>query len=151
MKNKFINLAIKQALIGLKKKEVPVGAVIVDNENNIISKAHNLVEKKNDPSCHAEMLAIKKALKVTGERYLQNCSIWVTLEPCIMCSGVILQTRIKRLYFGAEDKKMGSVENGLRVFYNQNLNHKVEIYHGFQEDKVKQIMSSFFKNLRSKN
>ena len=150
MKNKFINLAIREAIRGFRKNEVPVGAVVVDQNGNVVSQAHNLVESKNDPTCHAEVLAIKNAIKITGKRYLNDCSIWVTLEPCILCSALILKTRIKRLYFGAEDKKMGSVENGLKIFYSKYINHKVEVYYGFKEEIITKMMKRFFQNLRVK-
>ncbi len=148
MVKKFINLAIREALIGYKKNEVPVGAVIVDENNQVISKAHNLVETKNSPFYHAEILVIQEALKVTGRRYLNNCSIWVTLEPCVMCSGYILQSRLKYLYFGIEDKKRGSVENGLQIFYNEHVKSDIEIYFGFEEKRIERIMKKFFVNIR---
>ena len=111
-----MSLAIKQAIKARNKNEVPVGAIIVDGCGNVIAKAHNLVETRNDPTCHAEKLVIEKALKITGQRFLNDCDIWVTLEPCVMCAGLIKQTRIRRLYYGAEDKKGGAVDNGVRVF-----------------------------------
>ena len=144
MLKEFMNLAIREAIIAYKKNEVPVGAVIVDENNNVISKAHNLVETYNNPTFHAEVLAINRALKITGRRYLNNCSIWVTLEPCLMCSGYILQSRLNYLYFGLEDKKKGSVENGVKVFYNKNIKTNLEIFFGFQEKRIKRIMKKFF-------
>ena len=148
MGKKLINLAIREAIKGYKKNEVPVGAIIVDEDKNIISRAHNLVETHNNPCSHAEILAIKKACDITGKRYLNNCSMWVTLEPCIMCAGHILQSRLKYLYFGLEDKKSGSIENGLKIFYNQHVKSEIEIYFGFEEERIKKLMKKFFINTR---
>ena len=108
----FMLHAIKEAIKGQKLNEIPVGAIIVNEEKKIIAKAHNLVEKYNNPTMHAEKLVIEKALKVTNRRYLNNCEIWVTLEPCVMCLGMIKLSRIKRLYYGAHDKKGNYTLNG---------------------------------------
>ena len=101
----YMQLAIAEAIKAKNKKEVPVGAVIINSEGQVIAKAHNLVETKNNPLCHAEKLVIEKALKVTSKKFLIGCDIWVTLEPCAMCASIIKQVRISRLYYGAEDKK----------------------------------------------
>ena len=93
-----MEIAINEAIKAKEKREVPVGAVIVDKNGNVIAKAHNLVETSNDATSHAEKLVIEKAVKITGNRYLNNYDIWVTLEPCIMCASIIKQTRIRRLY-----------------------------------------------------
>ena len=102
-----MNIAIKEAKKCKKYNDVPVGAVIVDNNNKIISRGYNSVEKKNNSILHAEKIAIDKALRKTKKKYLDDCNIWVTLEPCMMCLGLIKLTRIKRLYFGAPDKNKG--------------------------------------------
>ena len=141
-----MSLAIKEAIKARKKNEVPVGAIIVDGCGNVIAKAHNLVETRNDPTCHAEKLVIEKALKITGERFLNDCDIWVTLEPCVMCAGLIKQTRIRRLYYGAEDKKGGAVDNGVRVFSENKTS--IEIYSGFSADQSERLLKDFFHNIR---
>ncbi len=141
-----MSLAIKEAIKARKKNEVPVGAIIVDGCGNVIAKAHNLVETRNDPTCHAEKLVIEKALKITGERFLNDCDIWVTLEPCVMCAGLIKQTRIRRLYYGAEDEKGGAVENGVRVFSDNKTT--IEIYSGFSADQSERLLKDFFHNIR---
>ena len=141
-----MSLAIKEAIKARKKNEVPVGAIIVDGCGNVIAKAHNLVETRNDPTCHAEKLVIEKALKITGERFLNDCDIWVTLEPCIMCAGLIKQTRIRRLYYGAEDKKGGAVDNGVRVFSDNKTS--IEIYSGFSADQSERLLKDFFHDIR---
>ena len=141
-----MSLAIKEAIKARKKNEVPVGAIIVDGCGNVIAKAHNLVETRNDPTCHAEKLVIEKALKITGQKFLNDCDIWVTLEPCVMCAGLIKQTRIRRLYYGAEDKKSGAVDNGVRVFSDNKTT--IEIYSGFSANQSERLLKDFFHNVR---
>ena len=141
-----MSLAIKEAIKAKNKDEVPVGAIIVDGCGNVIAKAHNLVETRNDPTCHAEKLVIEKALKITGQRFLNDCDIWVTLEPCVMCAGLIKQTRIRRLYYGAEDKKGGAVDNGVRVFSDNKTS--IEIYSGFSADQSERLLKDFFHDIR---
>ena len=141
-----MSLAIKEAIKARKKNEVPVGAIIVDGCGNIIAKAHNLVETRNDPTCHAEKLVIEKALKITGQRFLNDCDIWVTLEPCVMCAGLIKQTRIRRLYYGAEDKKGGAIDNGVRVFSDNKTS--IEIYSGFCATQSERLLKDFFHDIR---
>ena len=143
-----MQLALKEAVKAEKKNEVPVGAIIVDHSGKIIAKAHNMVEFRNNPTCHAEKLVIEKALKITGHRFLQDCDLWVTLEPCAMCAGMIKQTRIKRLYYGAEDKKGGAVDNGPRVFSNNQVKSSIEIYSGISSKVSKDLLNSFFMKLR---
>ena len=141
-----MSIAIKEAIKAKKKKEVPVGAIIVGGCGSVIAKAHNLVETRNDPTCHAEKLVIEKTLKITGQRFLNNCDIWVTLEPCVMCAGYIKQTRIRRLYYGAEDKKGGAIDNGVRVFSDNKTS--IEIYSGFSATESERLLKEFFHNIR---
>ena len=142
----YMSLAIKEAIKAKNKDEVPVGAIIVDGCGNLIAKAHNLVETRNDPTCHAEKLVIEKALKITGQKFLNNCDIWVTLEPCVMCAGHIKQTRIRRLYYGAEDKNGGAIDNGVRVFSDNKTS--IEIYSGFSADQSERLLKDFFHDIR---
>ena len=135
-----------EAIKARKKNEVPVGAIIVDGCGSVIAKAHNLVETRNDPTCHAEKLVIEKALKITGQRFLNNCDIWVTLEPCLMCAGLIKQTRIRRLYYGAEDKKGGAIQNGVSVFSDNKTS--IEIYSGFSASESERLLKEFFHKIR---
>ena len=144
----YMELAINEALKAKEKQEVPVGAIIVDKNGNVIAKAHNLVETRNDATSHAEKLVIEKALKITGNRYLNNYDIWVTLEPCIMCASLIKQTRIRRLYYGSEDKKGGAIDNGVRLFSNINSKSKLEIYSGFYASESQKLLKEFFKEIR---
>ena len=144
----YMQLALKEAVKAEKKNEVPVGAIIVDHSGKVIAKAHNMVEFRNNPTCHAEKIVIEKALKITGHRFLQDCDLWVTLEPCAMCAGMIKQTRIKRLYYGAEDKKGGAVDNGPRVFSSNQVKSSIEIYSGISSKISKDLLNSFFTKLR---
>ena len=141
-----MSLAIREAIKARKKNEVPVGAIIVDGCGNVIAKAHNLVETRNDSTCHAEKLVIEKALKITGQKFLNDCDLWVTLEPCVMCAGIIKQTRIRRLYYGAEDKKGGAVDNGVKVFSDNKT--KIEIYSGFSATQSERLLKDFFHDIR---
>jgi len=138
----FMKLALNEAKKCLRKKEVPVGAIIVDEFKNIISKGYNKVEEKNNPLYHAEKIAIDKALLKTNKRYLDNCDIWVTLQPCEMCMGMIKQVRIKRLYYGASIPYC-SIKN--------KINYRVcsEIYSGIREDECSKLIKDFFKKIRS--
>ncbi len=142
----YMSLAMKEAIKAKNKNEVPVGAIIVGSNGNVIAKAHNLVETRNDPTCHAEKLVIEKALKITGQRFLNDCDIWVTLEPCVMCAGFIKQTRIRRLYYAAEDKKSGAIENGVRLFSDKKI--AIEIYSGFSAKESEKLLKDFFYNIR---
>ena len=144
----YMGLAINEAIKAKEKQEVPVGAIIVDKNGNVIAKAHNLVENRNNATSHAEKLVIEKALQITGERYLNNYDIWVTLEPCIMCASIIKQTRIRRLYYGAEDKKSGAIDNGVRLFSNCGSKVKLEVYSGFSANKSEKLIKEFFKKIR---
>ena len=144
----YMELALNEAIKADKKNEVPVGAIIVNNNGEIIAKAHNLVETNNNSTCHAEKLVIEKALEIIGSRFLDDCDIWVTLEPCVMCAGLIKQTRIRRLYYGAEDKKGGAVDNGVRVFSNNNAQRSIEVYGGISSTKSEQLLKIFFQKLR---
>jgi tRNA(adenine34) deaminase len=143
-----MELALNEAIKADKKNEVPVGAIIVNKNGEIIAKAHNLVETNNNSTCHAEKLVIEKALEIIGSRFLDDCDIWVTLEPCVMCAGLIKQTRIRRLYYGAEDKKGGAVDNGVRVFSNNNAQRSIEVYGGISSTKSEQLLKDFFFILR---
>ena len=148
-KNYFMKEALKEAKKSYDKNETPIGAVIVYN-NKIIARAHNLRESKNDSTCHAEVLAIKKACKKLGSWRLEECDIYITLEPCSMCSGAIIQSRIRNLYYGAKDSKTGAAGSVLDLF-SYTFNHKVNVVGGIMEDECSRIIKDFFKELRQKN
>jgi len=143
---------MQQALLEAKKafenNEVPVGCVIADSEGNIISRAHNLVEKTQNPNFHAEMIAIDEACKKLGSKNLENYDIYVTLEPCTMCASAIANSRITRLYYGALDDKHGAVENGVRFFTSKSCFHRPEIYSGIYAEESTELLKSFFSKIR---
>jgi tRNA(adenine34) deaminase len=143
-----MKLALKEANKAYTKKEVPVGAIIVKN-NIILAKAHNQKEFKKDPTGHAEILSIKKASKKLSQWRLNGCDLYVTLEPCPMCAGAILQARIRKVYIGTKDIKSGSVNSVIKIFDIEKFNHKVEYEFGILENECSKILKLFFKELRN--
>ena len=138
--------AIKEAKKALKKGEVPVGAVVV-HQGKIVGKGHNLREKTNKSSAHAEMIAIEQANKKMKSWRLDNCTIYVTIEPCPMCSGAIIQSRIKQVVYGASEAKSGSHHSVTNLF-DQQYRHKVDVLPGVMEQECGDIVARFFKTLR---
>lgn len=145
----FMSIALKEAKKGLKKGEIPIGAVIIC-DNKIISKAHNLVETKNDATAHCELLAIRKAQKKLNSKYLNNCTIYVTIEPCPMCVGAIVWSKIAKIVYGANDPKSGACGSVINLANNSKLNHRCEIKSGILETDCANILKDFFKDLRLK-
>lgn len=145
----FMKDALDQAAIALTLKEVPVGAVIV-KDNNIIARAYNLRETTGDPTAHAEILAIKRAAEVIGNWRLTGCSLYVTLEPCPMCAGAIIQSRISKLYIGTFDPKAGACGSVINIVQNESLNNYVNV-HWMYDEHCSNILTEFFKEKRSKN
>ena len=146
MENEFMRLALDEAKKALGENEVPVGAVIV-KDGEVIAYGRNRREKENNALCHAELEAIDKACKALGGWRLTDCDLYVTLEPCPMCAGAIINARIKRVYYGAFDDKAGSF--GSVVDFNHlRYNHKPEIYAGIMEDECQSLLTEFFKALR---
>ena len=142
-----IQLALTEARTSAACGEVPIGAVIV-NDGQIIASAHNLTETNNDPTAHAELLAIRAACETLGTPRLIDCDMYVTLEPCPMCATAISFARIRRLYFGAYDVKGGGVENGPRIFSQPTCHHKPEVYGGISESDCAEVLKDFFKARR---
>jgi tRNA(adenine34) deaminase len=142
-----MNLAIEEAEAAGARGEVPVGAVIV-LDNEVISRAGNETRELNDVTAHAEILAIRRASKVLGQERLTDADLFVTLEPCTMCAGAISFARIRRLYIGAEDEKGGGVLHGARFFDQSTCHHKPDVYSGFQAEKCANILRDFFKTQR---
>ena len=147
MEEKFMKEALKEAKKAYNKLEVPVGAVIV-KDGKIIARAHNQKETKLDTTNHAEILAIQKASKKLNSWRLIDCEMYVTLEPCSMCAGAILNSRIKKVYIGASDEKTGAVGSVLNLFTDYKFNHKVLYEKGILESNCKDILQEFFKELR---
>lgn len=141
-------MALKEAAKAANQDEVPVGCVIVDGESRIISKAYNLREKKHSVFSHAEIEAIKKASKKREDWQLVDCTIYVTLEPCIMCAGAILQSRFKKIVFGARDPKGGAFGSSINVLDSKNLNVQPLVVSGVLEVECSTILKSFFKEKR---
>ena len=140
--------ALAQAQAGALAGEVPIGAVVV-KDGAIIASAHNAPRGLNDPTAHAEILAIRAAAAALGNDRLDGCELWVTLEPCAMCAGAISHARISRLYYAAADPKGGAVEHGARVFEQAQCLHRPEIYSGMGEDEASELLRGFFRDLRS--
>ncbi len=145
--NYWMNLALDEAKKAYKKDEVPVGAVIVRN-GIVISKAHNLMKTSRNQTNHAEKLAIDAACAVLGNGYINECDIYVTLEPCNMCAAAISLARIKRLYIGTLDEKGGAIYHNGKIYYNKGLHHIPKHYNGFSEIESQQLMVDFFKKKR---
>lgn len=148
MQEKFMKAAIKEAQKAYDKGEIPVGAVIV-KDGKIIARAHNLKELKNDTTKHAEILAIQKASKKLNSWRLENCEMYVTLEPCSMCAGALIQARLKKVCIGTMDYKTGACGSVLNLLKDYKFNHNVEIQNDVLKEECEQILKDFFKNLRA--
>jgi tRNA(adenine34) deaminase len=145
----YMQHALKQAEQALSKDEVPVGCVIV-YEDKIIARAHNQVEALKDPTAHAEMIAITQAASYLNSKWLQDCSVYVTIEPCQMCAGALVLARIKRLIFGADDPKTGAFGSVCDTFKSKNINHCFNIARGIKGREASLIVSEFFKRKRTR-
>ena len=147
MEERFMQEAIKEAKKAYKKLEVPVGAVIV-KDGEIIAKAHNLKETKYDTTKHAEILAIQRASKKLKSWRLIDCEMYITLEPCTMCAGAIINSRIKKIYIGTMDEKTGAAGSKLNLFTDYTFNHNVEVETNVMQEECEKILKDFFKELR---
>ena len=145
-KIKFMKEALKEAQKSYKKEEIPVGAIIV-KDGKIIARGHNLKETKTDPTKHAEIIAIQKACKKLQTWRLTGCTMYVTLEPCSMCAGALIQARIKKLYIGTMDEKTGACGSVINLF-RYEFNHKIEVETGVLQPKCEKILKDFFRELR---
>ena len=141
-------LALAEAEAAAAEGEVPVGAVLFDAEGRLLAAAHNRVLGLNDPTAHAEILALRAASARLGTSRLEGSSIYVSLEPCPMCAAAIGFARLKRLYFGAYDPKGGGVEHGPRIFDQRSAHHRPEIYGGIAEARAKKVVQAFFRERR---
>ena len=147
LEHKFMKEAIKEAKKAANKLEVPVGCVIV-KDGEIIARAHNQKETKTDTTKHAEIIAIQKASKKLEAWRLLECEMYVTLEPCSMCAGAIIQARIKKVYIGAMDEKTGACGSVLNLLEDYTFNHKVQIETGILQEECEELLKQFFKELR---
>ncbi|MEG0468574.1 MAG: tRNA adenosine(34) deaminase TadA [Longicatena sp.] len=150
MDKRFMLDAIKEANKALAIDEVPIGCVIV-KDDKIIARGYNLREKKQQSIAHAEIITIQKACKKVGSWRLEDCTLYVTLEPCPMCSGAILQSRIKRVVFGAKDPKGGCMGSCMNMYDIKGFNHYPEITSGIMEEECGLMLTNFFKEKRKKN
>lgn len=140
--------AINQALLSKSENEVPVGAIIVNENKNIIAEARNAMTSSNDPSAHAEIIAIRKACSIINSHRLDGLTIIVTLEPCLMCASAISNARLKRLVFGAYDIKAGAISHGWQAFQKKSNIHKLEVISGVLERENHLIIKNFFHTIR---
>ncbi|MCC5940993.1 MAG: nucleoside deaminase [Balneolaceae bacterium] len=144
---KYMMMAFQQAEMAYNAGEVPVGAVVV-HDGRVIGKGYNQVEMLNDPTAHAEMLAISSACATLNQKYLTNCTLYVTLEPCPMCSGAIVWSKIDRVVFGAMDDKSGGCGTVFNIGDSKKLNHRAEIIHGIMESDSEYLLKKFFSEKR---
>ena len=147
MQEEFMQEALKEAKKAYKKLEIPVGVVIV-KDGQIIARAHNMKEEKKDTTKHAEIIAIQRASKKLNSWRLNDCEMYVTLEPCPMCAGALIQSRIKKVYIGAKDEKTGACGSVLNLLEDYKFNHQVEIENDVLSKECEEILKKFFKELR---
>ena len=145
----YMSAALEAAEAAAARGEVPVGAVVVDGmSGDVVARAHNRVEELGDPLAHAEMLALREAMRAKQMSRLVDCDLYVTLEPCAMCAAAVSLARIRRLYFGASDPKGGGVEHGARVFAQSTCHHAPDVYGGIDAARSEALLRTFFANLR---
>lgn len=144
---KYMRVAFEEAKKAYKKNEVPVGCVIVCN-NKIIAKAHNLRNSKKNVLCHAEVSAINKACKKLNRWILDDCTLYVTMEPCIMCAGTILQARMQKVVYGIVQERYGCINTMMNLFSDYQFNNNPAVESGIMEEEIKELVHSFFQNLR---
>lgn len=149
-KYRFMFSALQEAEKALEENEVPVGAVVV-KENKIIGRGYNQVERLKDATAHAEMIAITAAANHIGNWRLSDCSIYVTLEPCVMCTGALLASRIKDLYFSIFDPKFGACGSVYNLAEDGKTNHKINVYSGIYAKESKKLLEEFFNNLKNQS
>ena len=145
--SKYMLEALKEAELAKLEDEVPIGCVVV-KDDQIIARAHNQREVSSTPLGHAETLAIKKASEVLNDWQLVDCDLYVTIEPCIMCGGAIIQSRIRRVIYGAPDLKGGAFGSSINILDAQNINHRPEIVKGILEEECTKIIKDYFKSKR---
>ncbi|MBK8771093.1 MAG: nucleoside deaminase [Rhizobiales bacterium] len=143
-----MRLAIAEAHAAAERGEVPVGAAVVASDGEVLAVAGNRTLELRDPTAHAELLVIREAARKLGSERLIDCDLHVTLEPCAMCAAAISFARIRRVYFGAEDEKMGAVEHGPRFFRQPTCHHAPEVYGGIGEGESAALLRSFFRSRR---
>ncbi len=146
----YMQIAYEEALLAFKEGEIPVGAIVV-KDGRIIGKGHNHRERNLDISSHAEIEAIKEAAKTIGDWRLSGTTMYVTLEPCLMCAGAILQSRISKLIFSSKDKKDGAIVSNYYVFEEPSIHERPLVYYGLFSDKADKLLKDFFAKKRNSN
>lgn len=146
---RYMQAAIREAVTALEEEEVPVGAVIV-REGQIIARAHNQRETLRDPTAHAEMIALTQAAAAVGDWRLSGCTMYVTLEPCAMCAGALVLSRIDRVVYGPAEPKTGACESLYHILEDPRLNHQVEVVSGFMEEECREVLRVFFARKRGR-
>lgn len=144
----WMKKALREAERAYEQGEVPIGAVVV-REGALVGRGYNQVERLGDPTAHAEMIAITAACETLGSKFLEGCTLYVTLEPCPMCAGAIVWARLKRLVFGAFDEKAGSASTLYNIPQDARLNHRVEVVSGVEDERSAGILRSFFQERRT--
>lgn len=147
---RFMYAALQEAEIALEKNEVPIGAVVV-YQNKIIGRGHNQTELLKDATAHAEMIAITSASNYLDDKFLDDCDLFVTVEPCVMCSGAILLSRIKNVYFGTFETKFGAAGSLFNILDSNKYNHRPNVFSGIYEKESKELLENFFKDKRLYN
>ncbi len=147
----FMEQAFREAIKAYEKKEIPVGAVVFDSNGYIVGRGYNQVEALSDATAHAEIIALTSAMATLGSKYLTDCTLAVTLEPCPMCAGAIVNARVGRVIFGAYDPKMGACGTVMNITANRALNHQPEVYGGILEHKAQSLLQDFFRGLRNQS
>ncbi|MDD5130457.1 MAG: tRNA adenosine(34) deaminase TadA [Candidatus Omnitrophica bacterium] len=145
----YMQEALKEAYKAFQDDEVPVGAVIVHN-NQIIARGYNQIERLKDPTAHAEIIAITSAANYLGTKWLLQASLYVTIEPCSMCAGALVLARIKNLYFGASDPKTGACGSVVNIVNHKKLNHRIQVTKGILQAECSSLLKDFFKKKRNK-
>jgi tRNA(adenine34) deaminase len=144
---RWMKAALREAEIALEEGEVPVGAVVVRG-GQVVGRGHNMVERLQDPTAHAELLAITAAASTIGSKFLESCTLYVTLEPCPMCSGAIVWSLLERLVFGAFDARAGAASTLYNIPQDARLNHRVDIISGVEAEPAEAMLREFFRKLR---
>src|SRR5580693_3279841 len=143
-----MNRALGEAEAAASRGEVPVGAVLLAPDGAVVAASGNRVEAERDPTAHAEMLVLRAGAAALGQKQLDGCDLYVTLEPCPMCAAAIALARVRRVYFGAYDPKSGGVEHGARIFDQPTCHHRPEVYGGIDERRAGALLRAFFKERR---
>ena len=147
---KYMQLAFAQAKKAEDQGEVPIGAIVVDKDGNVIGEGYNRRELDEDANQHAEMIAIREARKNLGSWRLVDCSLFITLEPCPMCSGAIINSRLAEVYYGAFDPKAGAAGSVIDLFKVEKFNHHPQVFGGLFKDQAAQMLKDFFREIRRK-